>query len=52
MFGAIGAGGIGDTLLIHFKLFEYGAMAVDILIVMVVIMVVDYLGAYFRQRVI
>jgi phosphonate transport system permease protein len=52
LFGVIGAGGIGDTLLLHFKLFEYGALAVDILIVMVVIMIVDNLGAYFRSKVI
>jgi phosphonate transport system permease protein len=52
LFGVIGAGGIGDTLLLHFKLFRYDAMAVDILIVMIVIMIVDNLGAYFRSRVI
>lgn len=52
LFGVVGAGGIGDTLLLHFKLFQYDAMAVDILIVMIVIMIVDNLGAYFRSKVI
>ena len=52
LFGAIGAGGIGDMLFIHFKTFEYAAMAVDVLIIMVLIGLLDYAGAFFRSRVI
>ncbi|WP_206093746.1 phosphonate ABC transporter, permease protein PhnE [Paludifilum halophilum] len=52
LFGAIGAGGIGDVLFLHFKTFEYSAMAVDILMIMVLIWVLDYAGAYFRAKVI
>ncbi len=52
LFGAIGAGGIGDTLILHFKTFEYAAAAVDILIIMIVILIVDNVGAYFRKKVI
>jgi phosphonate transport system permease protein len=39
-------------LFIHFKTFEYAAMAVDVLIIMVLIGLLDYAGAFFRSRVI
>ncbi|PTX55134.1 phosphonate transport system permease protein [Melghirimyces profundicolus] len=52
LFGAIGAGGIGDVLFLHFKTFEYAAMAVDILAIMVLIWLLDILGAFFRAKVI
>lgn len=52
LFGAIGAGGIGDVLYLHFKTFEYAAMAVDVLLIMVLIWFLDYMGSYFRAKVI
>ncbi|HEY8342393.1 MAG TPA: phosphonate ABC transporter, permease protein PhnE [Calditerricola sp.] len=50
--GLIGAGGIGEQLLIHFKLFQYSRMAVDILAIIVLVMAVDALGGVVRKRVI
>ncbi|OEF99585.1 phosphonate ABC transporter, permease protein PhnE [Vulcanibacillus modesticaldus] len=52
LFGAIGAGGIGDVLFLHFKTFQYSAAAVDVLIIMLIILIVDYIGVYLRSRVI
>nr|MBO2470658.1 phosphonate ABC transporter, permease protein PhnE [Bacillota bacterium] len=50
--GLIGAGGIGEQLLIHFKLFQYPRMAVDILAIIALVMAVDALGGVVRKRVI
>ncbi|GGE20127.1 phosphonate ABC transporter, permease protein PhnE [Marinithermofilum abyssi] len=52
LFGAIGAGGIGDVLFLHFKTFEYAAMAVDILLIMGLIWGLDIIGGWLRRKVI
>ncbi len=52
ILGFISAAGLGNLLFIHFKLFDYAAVTVDVIFIMVLVMVIDYLGAYTRSRVI
>ncbi|WP_432666081.1 phosphonate ABC transporter, permease protein PhnE [Wukongibacter baidiensis] len=52
VLGLVGAGGIGQLLSIHFKIFQYEKVAVDVLVIMILVVIVDAIGAYVRQRVI
>lgn len=50
ILGFIGAGGIGQQLFIHFKMFQYEKVAVDVLMIMILVVVIDYLSAVIRSR--
>lgn len=52
VLGLVGAGGIGNLLFIHFKVFDYEKVLVDVLAIMVMVAAIDFLGAYVRSRVI
>lgn len=52
VLGLVGAGGLGQNIFIHFKLFEYRGVTVDILAVMALVLVADYLGAWVRSRIV
>ena len=51
ILGLVGGGGIGQQLFIHFKTFQYSTVAIDVLIIMVIVIVVDFLGSRVRQHV-
>ncbi len=50
ILGFIGAGGIGQQLFIHFKLFQYDKVAVDVLMIMILVIIIDYLSAMIRSK--
>ncbi|WP_244094281.1 phosphonate ABC transporter, permease protein PhnE [Jeotgalibacillus salarius] len=52
ILGFIGGGGIGQRLFNDFKTFQYSAVALDVLIIMVMVIVIDFLTSYIRNRVI
>lgn len=52
ILGFIGAGGIGQQLFNHFQTFQYNSVAVDILVIMVLVIFVDFIGGKVRERVI
>jgi phosphonate transport system permease protein len=52
VLGFVGAGGIGQQLFIHFRMFQYEKVFVDVLAIMVLVVLIDYLGAFVRSRVI
>ena len=52
ILGFIGGGGIGQRLFNDFKTFHYSAVSLDVLIIMVIVVLVDFLGSYVRNRVI
>ncbi|KPU27292.1 Pn transporter membrane channel protein [Caloranaerobacter sp. TR13] len=52
VLGLVGAGGIGQLLSIHFRIFQYNKVAVDVIVIMIMVVIIDYLGGYIRQRVI
>ncbi|CAH2214516.1 phosphonate ABC transporter, permease protein PhnE [Tepidibacter aestuarii] len=52
VLGLVGAGGIGQLLSIHFKIFQYEKVSVDILGIMTLVVLVDVIGGYIRRRVI
>jgi phosphonate transport system permease protein len=52
ILGFIGGGGIGNMLYIDFKIFEYEAVAMEVIVIMLLVLIVDYLGTYVRKRVI
>ncbi|WP_377889140.1 phosphonate ABC transporter, permease protein PhnE [Alkalihalobacillus sp. R86527] len=51
ILGLVGGGGIGQQLFIHFKTFQYSTVAVDVLIIMLIVIAVDFLGSRVRQDV-
>ncbi|WP_270181941.1 phosphonate ABC transporter, permease protein PhnE [Alkalihalobacillus sp. CinArs1] len=51
ILGLVGGGGIGQQLFVHFKTFQYSTVAVDVLIIMVIVIAVDFLGSRVRQDV-
>ncbi|MBP1157288.1 MULTISPECIES: phosphonate ABC transporter, permease protein PhnE [unclassified Paenibacillus] len=51
ILGIVGAGGIGQMLYNDFKQFMYQKVTFEVLLIMVLVMVVDYLGALIRKRV-
>lgn len=52
ILGFIGGGGIGQRLFNDFKTFQYSAVSLDVLIIMVIVIIVDLFGSYVRKRVI
>jgi phosphonate transport system permease protein len=50
ILGLIGAGGIGQQLFIHFKIFQYDKVAVDVLMIMILVVVIDYSSALIRSK--
>ena len=51
ILGIIGAGGIGQQLYMHFKLFQYDKVTVDMLCLMALVIFVDFISATVRARV-
>ncbi|WP_227940160.1 phosphonate ABC transporter, permease protein PhnE [Alkalihalobacillus deserti] len=52
ILGFIGGGGIGQQLFNHFQSFYYTAVSLDIVLIMVLVIVVDFIGGRIRARVI
>ncbi|ARK30848.1 phosphonate ABC transporter, permease protein PhnE [Halalkalibacter krulwichiae] len=52
ILGFIGGGGIGQQLFNHFQSFYYTAVALDIILIMILVIVVDFVGARIRATVI
>lgn len=52
ILGFIGAGGIGQRLFNDFKTFQYPSVALDVLLIMIIVIIVDLLGSYVRKRII
>lgn len=52
ILGFIGGGGIGNMLFIDFKIFNYTSVATEVLVIMALVLVVDYLGTFVRKKVI
>jgi phosphonate transport system permease protein len=50
ILGFIGAGGIGQQLFIHFKVFQYERVAVDVMMIMILVVLIDYVSALLRSR--
>lgn len=52
ILGFIGGGGIGQQLFNHFQSFRYTAVALDIICIMILVILVDFIGGRIRARVI
>ncbi|WP_318246320.1 phosphonate ABC transporter, permease protein PhnE [Bacillus sp. PS06] len=52
ILGFIGGGGIGQRLFNDFKTFHYSSVSLDVLVIMIMVILVDLLGSYIRNRVI
>ncbi|RXT15503.1 phosphonate ABC transporter, permease protein PhnE [Ammoniphilus sp. CFH 90114] len=52
ILGFIGGGGIGNMLFIDFKIFNYQFVATEVIVIMGLVLLVDYLGTFVRKRVI
>lgn len=52
VLGFIGAGGIGQDLFIAFRVFQYRQVIVHIAAILLLVILVDYLSAFVRKRVI
>jgi len=50
ILGFIGAGGIGQQLFLHFKIFKYAQVTVDVLVIMALVIGADALSAWVRRR--
>jgi phosphonate transport system permease protein len=50
ILGFIGAGVVGQQLFIHFKIFQYEKVAVDILMIMILVVMIDYFSAVIRSK--
>ncbi|MBL0387457.1 phosphonate ABC transporter, permease protein PhnE [Tumebacillus sp. ITR2] len=50
VLGFIGAGGLGNMLFLDFKVFDYQAVAVEVLVIMLLVIIIDTLGGYVRKR--
>lgn len=51
ILGVVGAGGIGHELMLHRQLYQYQAMSVDILGILLLVVASDWLGAAIRKQV-
>lgn len=51
ILGIIGAGGIGQQLFMHFKIFKYEQVTVDVIVVMALVVITDALSAWVRKRI-
>ncbi|RSL32752.1 phosphonate ABC transporter, permease protein PhnE [Salibacterium salarium] len=52
ILGFIGGGGIGQKLFNDFNSFNYSAVTVEVLFIMLLVIIVDLFGAFVRKRVI
>lgn len=52
VLGLVGAGGIGQMIMITFKLFNYAEIPVEVLGVLLLVVSVDYIGTWVRRMVI
>jgi phosphonate transport system permease protein len=52
VLGFIGGGGIGQRLFNDFKTFQYSSVSLDVLIIMVMVIIIDFLASYIRKRII
>lgn len=52
ILGIVGGGGIGQRLFIHFNTFQYPAVALDVLLIMIMVVAVDFFGGFVRKKVI
>jgi phosphonate transport system permease protein len=52
ILGFIGGGGIGQELFNHFKTFQYDSVAIDVILIMIMVIVVDFVGSKIREKVI
>lgn len=52
ILGIVGGGGIGQRLFIHFNTFQYQAVAIDVLLIMIMVIAVDFFGSKVREKVI
>lgn len=52
ILGFIGGGGIGQRLFNDFKTFQYTSVSLDVLIIMIIVILVDFFGSYVRNKVI
>lgn len=52
ILGFIGGGGIGQRLFNDFKTFNYPSVSLDVLIIMVMVIIVDFYGSYVRNKII
>lgn len=52
ILGFIGGGGIGQRLFNDFKTFQYSSVSLDVLIIMVMVIIIDFLASYIRKRII
>ncbi|WP_338021942.1 PhnE/PtxC family ABC transporter permease [Anaerobacillus isosaccharinicus] len=50
ILGFIGAGGIGQLLFNHFQTFQYKSVAMDIFVIIVLVVLVDFVGGKIRER--
>ncbi|MGO4886531.1 phosphonate ABC transporter, permease protein PhnE [Anaerobacillus sp. MEB173] len=50
ILGFIGAGGIGQQLFNHFQTMQYKSVALDILMISVLVILVDFVGGKIRKR--
>jgi len=52
ILGIIGAGGIGQQLFMHFKVFKYAQVTVDVVVVMALVVAADAFSSWVRNRMI
>lgn len=52
ILGFIGGGGIGQRLFNDFKTFQYSSVSLDVLIIMIMVIIIDFLASYIRKRII
>lgn len=52
ILGFIGGGGIGSMLFVDFKIANYQMVATEVIFIMVLVMLVDFIGAWIRKKVI
>jgi phosphonate transport system permease protein len=51
ILGVVGAGGIGRELMLHRQLYQYQALPIDVLGILVLVVASDWLGAAVRKQV-
>jgi len=52
ILGFIGGGGIGQRLFNDFKTFQYSSVSLDVLIIMIMVIIIDFLASSIRKRII
>lgn len=51
VLGFIGAGGIGNELFVNFKSFDYPSTTTDVFVIMILVVIIEFVGAGIRKRV-